>query len=340
MSIPPTIEWRDGAIRMIDQRRLPGALEYLDIVTVEELCDAIRSLAIRGAPALGVAGAMGVALAAHRGEDRQDAGRRLVATRPTAVNLRWGVERALASPDPLAEALAVAAEDAACNRAIGRHGAALVGDRARVLTHCNAGALACAEYGTAVGVIRAAHESGKKPSVWVDETRPVLQGARLTAWELQRLGIPATVLVDGAAASTMASGEVDCVVVGADRIAANGDVANKIGTYSLAVLAHHHGIPFYVAAPCSTVDLACPTGADIPVEQRSAEEVAVVNRQRVVPDGVAVANPAFDVTPADLITAIITDAGVAEPPYPDTLRRLAGAPAGTGSSGSSRPTDG
>jgi methylthioribose-1-phosphate isomerase len=320
--LPPTIEWRDGTVRLIDQRRLPAELVFLEASTVAELCDAISQLAVRGAPALGVAGAMGVALAAHRGENTTDAAARLIATRPTAVNLRWGVERALATDDPLREALAVAAEDSERNRSLGRHGAALLPDRCQVLTHCNAGSLACADYGTALGVIRSAHDAGKGPRVWVDETRPVMQGSRLTAWELWRLGIPATVLVDGAAGSVMARGQVDCVVVGADRIAANGDVANKIGTYSLAVLARHHRIPFYVAAPLSTVDLACRSGAHIPVEQRDADEVAVVGERRVVPPGVAIANPAFDVTPARLVTAIITDAGIARRPYRPALKSL------------------
>jgi methylthioribose-1-phosphate isomerase len=320
--LPPTIEWRDGRVRLIDQRRLPADLVFLEASTVDELCDAITGLAIRGAPALGVAGAMGVALAAHRGEDPEQAAARLIATRPTAVNLRWGVDRALAADDPLEEAIGLAAEDSERNRSLGRIGAELLPAGCRVLTHCNAGSLACAEYGTALGVIRSAHEAGKDPKVWVDETRPVMQGSRLTAWELSQLGIRATVLVDGAAGSVMARGEVDCVVVGADRIAANGDVANKIGTYSLAVLARHHHIPFYVAAPLSTVDLACRSGADIPVEQRDADEVAIIGDRRVVPSGVGIANPAFDVTPARLVTAIITDAGIAARPYRAALRRL------------------
>ncbi|MST33573.1 S-methyl-5-thioribose-1-phosphate isomerase, partial [Acidimicrobiaceae bacterium USS-CC1] len=261
-------------------------------------------------------------------DDRAAAAAALIATRPTAVNLRWGVERALVADDPVAEARAVAAEDAARNRALGAFGAALLARGARVLTHCNAGSLACAEYGTALGVIRAAHEAGKQPTVWVDETRPVLQGSRLTAWELARLGIPATVLVDGAAGSLMARGEVDCVIVGADRIAANGDVANKIGTYALAVLAHHHQLPFYVAAPLSTVDPACPSGAAIPVEQRGADEVAVVGGRRLLPEGTAVTNPAFDVTPAELVSGIVTEVGIARAPYPSALVGLVAAGGG------------
>jgi methylthioribose-1-phosphate isomerase len=315
--IPPTIEWCNGVVRLIDQRRLPEELVFLDITTIDELCEAIRTMAIRGAPALGAAGAMGVALAAFRGEDLADAARRLVATRPTAVNLQWGIERALSAKDPLAEALAVASEDAERNRRLGRLGAELLPYNARVLTHCNAGSLACVEYGTALGVIRAGHEAGKVRSVWVDETRPVLQGSRLTAWELARLGIRATILVDGAAGSVMARGEVDCVIVGADRIAANGDVANKIGTYSLAVLASHHQIPFYVAAPVSTIDLHCDSASMIPMEQRDVLEVA-----SFTPTGVAVANPAFDVTPADLVSALVTDVGVVTRPDRSALIAL------------------
>jgi methylthioribose-1-phosphate isomerase len=318
-TMPATIQWRDGSIRLIDQRQLPERLVFIETTTVDELCEAIRTLAIRGAPALGAAGALGIALAASRGDDLDDAGRRLIATRPTAVNLRWGVERALAAVDPVSEAIAVMVEDGERNRRLGRSGAELLPTRARVLTHCNAGSLACVEYGTALGVIRAAHESGKVVSVWVDETRPVLQGSRLTAWELARLGIPATILVDGAAGSVMASGEVDCVIVGADRIAANGDVANKIGTYSLAILASHHRIPFYVAAPVSTVDLDCDSGSMIPVELRDESEIA-----GFVPKGVAVANPAFDVTPARLVTAIITETGIIAHPNQDALEHLCG----------------
>jgi methylthioribose-1-phosphate isomerase len=267
-------------------------------------------MAVRGAPALGAAGAMGVALASIRGEDVADAARRLVATRPTAVNLAWGVDRAHAADDPVAEAQRVAAEDVERNRAIGAHGAPLIDDGARVMTHCNAGSLACVGYGTAVGVIRAAHEGGRRPSVWVPETRPVLQGARLTAWELGRLGIAHRLVADVMAASLMASGDVDCVIVGADRIAANGDVVNKIGTYGLAVLANHHGIPFYVAAPRSTFDPASPDGASIPIEQRPPDEVTVIARQRIAPEATEVDNRAFDVTPAELVTAYVTEEGV------------------------------
>jgi methylthioribose-1-phosphate isomerase len=320
--IPPTIEWRDGIVRLIDQRHLPGLLVFLELATVDQLCDAIRSLAIRGAPALGAAGAMGVALAQVTGEPLAEAGARLKATRPTAVNLAWGVDRALGSDDPVGEAIAIAAEDVIRNRRLGAFGVPLLSTDARILTHCNAGGLACVGYGTALGVIRAAHEAGRRPHVWADETRPVLQGSRLTAWELQRLGIPVTVVADVMAASLMQGRELDCVLVGADRVAANGDVANKIGTYGLAVLAAHHGIPLYVAAPLSTIDLGCPDGAAIPVERRSESEVAEIGGCRITPEGVSVDNRAFDVTPAALVTAIITDEGVATPPYVTALAAL------------------
>jgi methylthioribose-1-phosphate isomerase len=318
--IPRTIELLEGHVRLIDQRRLPGELVMLDLHTVAELADAIRTLAVRGAPALGAAGAMGVALASFRGEDLEAAGELLKATRPTAVNLAWGVDRALAADDPAAEAQLIAAEDVEANRRIGAHGAPLLPAGSRVLTHCNAGSLATVGYGTAIGVIRAAHETGREPSVWVDETRPVLQGARLTAWELTRLGIPFRLVVDALAGSLMAAGEVDAVIVGADRIAANGDVANKVGTYSLAVLAHHHDIPFYVAAPVSTVDPATATGSDIPVERRDAHEVTDVGDTRIAPAGAAAENRAFDVTPAALVTAYVTEQGVARRPDELPLR--------------------
>ena len=310
MTIPLTIEWTGEAVRLIDQRRLPGELAFLECGTVDQLCEAIVTLAVRGAPALGAAGAMGVALAAATGEPLDATAERLKATRPTAINLAWGVDRALAAADPAAEAMRIAAEDVERNRRLGSHGAELLAEGARVLTHCNAGSLACVGYGTAIGVIRAAHEAGRRPSVWVDETRPVLQGARLTAWELQQLGIPCTLVADVMAGTLMSSGEVDAVIVGADRIAANGDVANKIGTYGLAVLARHHGVPFYVAAPLSTFDPETPDGASIPVERRGGEEVAVVGPQRLAPEGVPVENRAFDVTPAELVTAYVTEEGI------------------------------
>jgi methylthioribose-1-phosphate isomerase len=312
--IPPTIEWAGDRVRLIDQRVLPRRLEVVEAQTVDALCDYISTLAVRGAPALGAAGAMGVALAHVRGEDLAVAAEQLIATRPTAVNLAWGARRALAAADPVAEALAIALDDVERCRAIGRHGAGLVPVDGRVLTHCNAGGLATVGYGTALGVIRGAHEAGRRPRVWVDETRPLLQGARLTAWELDRLGIEHTLVVDSVAGSLMAEGLVDLVVVGADRIAANGDVANKIGTYTLAVLAHHHSVPFYVAAPRSTFDADCPSGADIQVERRDAEEVSVMAGTRVAPEGVAVENRAFDVTPAALVTSYVTEVGVGDHP--------------------------
>ena len=308
--LPPTIEWLGDRIRLIDQRRLPLELVMIELRTVEEVCGAISDLTVRGAPAIGAAGAMGVALAVIRGEDPYEAGERLKATRPTAVNLAWAVDRAVAAADPVTEAIAIAEQDIATNRAIGRHGAALIAAGAQVLTHCNAGGLATVGYGTAIGVIRAAHEAGTPLSVWVDETRPVLQGARLTAWELQRLGIPATLVADVMAGSLMASGDVDLVVVGADRIAANGDVANKIGTYSVAVLAAYHNIPFYVAAPRSTFDPNCASGSDIRIKRRSPDEVTTLGGRRTAPEGFPAENRAFDVTPAALVTAYITEDGI------------------------------
>jgi methylthioribose-1-phosphate isomerase len=326
--LPATIEWRRGKVRLLDQRALPQRVRFIGCATVDDLVGAITSLAIRGAPALGAAGAYGVALAAHTLRTKRQvhtAAKRIAAARPTAVNLAWGVRRALDAYDnggasnALAEAERIAAEDVARNRALGANGCTLVPIGASVLTHCNAGALACVGYGTAIGVIRAAAETGRSPHVLVDETRPVLQGARLTSWELDRLGIDAALVPDGAAAALMAGGEVDLVVVGADRVAANGDVANKIGTYGLAVLARHHGIPFYVAAPASTIDLSTASGADIPIEERPAEEVLFAGGKRVAPEGAAARNPAFDVTPARLVTAIITEVGLARPPYRRSL---------------------
>lgn len=308
--IPPTIAWAGDHVRLIDQRELPRALVMVEARTVDELCELITTLAVRGAPALGAAGAMGVALAYVRGDSVDAAAEQLVATRPTAVNLAWGAEQARRAEDPIAEAQRIAVEDVERNRALGAYGAELIEDGARVLTHCNAGALACVGYGTALGVVRAAHESGKRLSVWVDETRPVLQGSRLTAWELDRLSIPCTIVPDVLAGSLMGGGDVDAVIVGADRIAANGDVANKVGTYSLAVLAHHHDIPFLVAAPTSTFDEHTPSGADIAIERRAADEVVAIAGHRVAPEGVEAENRAFDVTPAALVTAYITEDGV------------------------------
>ena len=314
--VPAALEWGGDRIRYVDQRQLPGELVTAEVRTVDHLCEAISTLAIRGAPSLGAAGALGVALAAVLGQPLDETVEQLIATRPTAVNLAWGARLAAAATDPVARAVGIVEEIVADNRALGAHGATFVPAGSRVLTHCNAGGLACVAYGTALGVIRAAHEAGRNVSVWVDETRPLLQGARLTAWELDRLGIPATVIPDVAAASLMAAGEVDLVVVGADRIAANGDTANKVGTYGLAVLASHHDIPFYVAAPTSTVDPATPTGRSIVIEERDPDEVHELGGIRVTPAGAVARNPAFDVTPAALVAAWITEAGVHHDPPP------------------------
>jgi methylthioribose-1-phosphate isomerase len=335
-----TVFWRDGAVVMLDQRVLPHEERYNEYRSVPDLVEAIRSMVIRGAPAIGVAAALGVALEAHvSGGDpaRIEAACAAISlARPTAVNLSWGVERmrrVLAAhrddgPDRLAgallaEALAVLEEDVALCRKLGAFGAELVPDGATVLTHCNAGALATAGHGTALGVIRSAIEAGKRVRVIADETRPFLQGARLTAWELQRDGIDVTVVADVAAASLLAGGVIDLVVVGTDRTAANGDVANKIGTYGVALAAREAGVPFYVAVPWSTIDMNCRNGAAIPIEERPAEEVTHVLGRRVVPVGVPVRNPAFDVTPAALVTALITDRGVIRPPYPESLAAMA-----------------
>lgn len=316
---------------MIDQRALPIRLRYVSCATAAELVAAIRDLVVRGAPALGVCGAFGVALAARASSSEHTvfaAAARVADARPTAVNLAWGVDRALAAyraggaGGALACARELAAVDVAGNRRLGALGATLLPDGARVLTHCNAGSLACVGYGTALGVIRAHHEAGRGPSVWVDETRPVGQGARLTAWELDRLAIPYRVIVDAAAASLFAAGEVDAVVVGADRIAANGDVANKIGTYGVAVLARAHRVPFYVAAPVSTIDPATASGAEIVIEQRRADEITLAHGVRTAPRRAEVWNPAFDVTPARLVSALVTDAGVVPKPTGARLRPL------------------
>ena len=288
---------------LLDQRRLPDEEVELECATVRELVIAIRELAVRGAPAIGVAAAYGLALAFERGEDVDSAASALAAARPTAVNLAWAL--AEMRDEPTADhARRLHAEEVERCRAMAAHAAELFGPGTRALTHCNAGGLATGGYGSAVGALRAAWERGVLAHVWVDETRPLLQGSRLTAWELEAAGIPHAVIADSAAASLMAAGEVDCVVTGADRIAANGDTANKIGTYALAVLAAHHGIPFYVVAPTSTVDLATPTGADIPIEERSGAELTTRFPAR---------NPAFDVTPANLITAVVTEHGARQP---------------------------
>ena len=331
------VRWAGERLVLIDQRELPLREVERLYARWEDVADAIRALAVRGAPAIGVAAAFGVVLAARQSQartfdelyaDLEVAMKGLGATRPTAVNLFWALDRMRrtaeamrgATPDAvrarlLTEAQSILDEDIAANRAMGEHGAGLVPERARVLTHCNAGALATAGFGTALGVIRAAHAKGKIALVWVDETRPVMQGSRLTAWECVRENIPHRLIADVAAGSVMARGQVDMVVTGADRIAANGDTANKIGTYSVAVLAKHHGVPFYVAAPFSTIDPALPSGAHIPIEERDATEVRRVGAQQTAPDTSPVFNPAFDVTPAELIAAIITERGVFRPPY-------------------------
>jgi methylthioribose-1-phosphate isomerase len=337
-----TIYWSDAGVVMIDQTRLPREEVYVTCKTYQEVAEAIRSMVIRGAPAIGVAAAMGVAIGALQTPDAElDAEfpricETLAKTRPTAVNLFWAIDRmrrlfhslhgrpaAEIRGRLVAEAQQVRLEDIAINEAIGRHGAPLVPDGKTVLTHCNAGALATAGYGTALGVIRAAVAGGKKIDVFADETRPFLQGARLTVWELQQDGIAATLITDNMAGHFLHSGRIGCVVVGADRIAANGDVANKIGTYSVAVLAKENGIPFYVAAPVSTLDLTLATGEAIPIEERAAGEVTHVFGVAVAPEGTAVQNPAFDVTPHRYVTAIVTERGVAVSPYTESLRRLA-----------------
>jgi len=323
-------------VRLIDQRVLPGRLRFLNCRSVDELRAAIASLAVRGAPALGAAGAYGVALAAHTLRTKPQvraAAKQIARERPTAVNLAWGVERALTAFEAggaagaLAEAERIAQDDVARNRVLGAHGATVVPVGGTVLTHCNTGSLATVGYGTALGVVRAAHEQKRRPRVLADETRPLLQGARLTMWELQRLGVPSALVPDGAAASLMAAGEVDVVLVGADRIAANGDVANKIGTYGLSIAARHHQIPFYVAAPTSTIDLGTASGNEIRIEERDPSEVTHAAGVPIAPPGSDARNPAFDVTPARLVTAIITEAGIARPPYrrslPAHVRRAA-----------------
>jgi methylthioribose-1-phosphate isomerase len=334
-----TIEWTPAGVVMIDQTRLPREEVFVTCRTYTEVADAIRSMIIRGAPAIGVAAAMGVAIGALHSNDL-DADmpvicETLARTRPTAVNLFWAIERMkrlYASLRHLglteireqlvAEAQRVRSEDIAINEAIGLNGAALVPDGKTVLTHCNAGALATAGFGTALGVIRAAARAGKKIDVFADETRPFLQGARLTAWELQRDGIETTLITDNMAGHFLKSGRIGCVVVGADRIAANGDVANKIGTYSVAVLAKENGVPFYVAAPISTLDLTLSSGDEIPIEERPANEVTHVQGVHIAPDNIKVRNPAFDVTPFRYVTAIITERGVAREPYIQSLRQL------------------
>jgi methylthioribose-1-phosphate isomerase len=359
-----TVWWEEGPegprVMMIDQRVLPARFELLELRDYRAVADAIRTMAVRGAPAIGVSAALGLALAAQealQGPSEwfyprlREAAETLRGTRPTAVNLFWAIDRVLrvaeerksdaraAAAAVLAEAQAMHAEDIEANRAMGRFGAELLPDGANILTHCNTGSLAAVYYGTALGVLRAAHEAGKKIHVWVDETRPRLQGMKLTAWECRELGIPATVITDNMAAwvmrqgkvdadnmaaSLMRKGRVDAAIVGADRIAANGDTANKIGTYGVAVLARAHNIPFYVAAPLSTVDFSLETGDRIPIEERDPEEITHAGGVRLAPEGVQVYNPAFDVTPAEYVTAIITERGVAEPPFTRRLADLRG----------------
>jgi methylthioribose-1-phosphate isomerase len=337
-----TIEWTPAGVVMIDQTRLPRITEFVTCTTYDEVAHAIKTMIIRGAPAIGVAAAMGVAIGAQKASDAAfDAEfaticETLAATRPTAVNLFWGIERmkrlrASLAGSPLAvvrerlieEAIHIGEEDVAICKAIGDHGAPLVPDHKTVLTHCNAGALATAGYGTALGVIRSAFFGGKKIDVFADETRPFLQGARLTAWELLEDQIPTKIITDNMAGYFLRKGQIGCCVVGADRIAANGDVANKIGTYSVAVLAKENGVPFYVAAPISTLDLTLATGELIPIEQRPAQEVTHVFGTPVAPEGIGVENPAFDVTPHRYVTAIVTEKGVAYPPFAESLKRLA-----------------
>jgi methylthioribose-1-phosphate isomerase len=329
---PVLYDDRRDEVRLLDQRLLPGEEAWLALTSADEVAGAIRTLAVRGAPAIGVAAAYGLAVEARRGaspERLRAAAELLARARPTAVNLEWAVRRMsrkIGGPAGavLAEAHAIRDEDEAACRRIGALGAPLLPPEARVLTHCNAGALATAAYGTALGIVRAAREAGRLEHVFADETRPFFQGARLTAWELQRDGIPVTILTDGMAGWLMVRGEISCVVVGADRIAGNGDVANKIGTYGLAVLARHHDIPFYVAAPWSTFDPSLATGAGIPIEERGSDEVVRIFGRLVAPEGVPARYPAFDVTPAGLVTAMVTERGVLRPPYGPVIRALAG----------------
>jgi methylthioribose-1-phosphate isomerase len=313
-----TLEWRENALRLIDQRELPHALSYFDCCETDDFVFAIKELIVRGAPAIGIAAAYAIALAAKRGEDIQKAADLLKASRPTAVNLAWAVDRMIKVASESnndfekleREATAIHSEDAAMCRKIGEHGAGLIKDNMNILTHCNAGALATGGIGTALGIIYTAHFSGKKIHVWVDETRPVLQGARLTAWELGRAGVSHTLICDNMAASLMAQHKIDCVITGTDRIAANGDIANKIGTYNLAVLCAYHKIPFYVAAPSSTFDPGCPDGSHILIEQRPDSEVRSLGEIPIALESSPIYNPAFDITPHELITAIISEYGI------------------------------
>jgi len=338
-----TVEWQSGAVVMLDQRLLPIKEVYRTYRDYRGVAKAIKDMVVRGAPAIGVAAAMGIALGATQlkrigdVEEFERLCQVFAATRPTAVNLFWAIDRVRRVYNRVhkqgadvirtaleREALKMHQEDIAANRRMGRYGATLIPKGATILTHCNAGALATAGYGTALGVIRAAWEQKKNISVFVPETRPFIQGARLTAWELQKEGIPATLITDNMVGHFMQQGEIDCVIVGTDRTAANGDVANKIGTYTSAVLADRHNVPFYVAAPTSSIDLACPTGKQIPIEERSSREVTHVFGKQVAPTNMRVANPAFDVTPHELVTAIVTEKGVARDPFQKTLPKLVG----------------
>lgn len=342
------VRFEDGAVVLLDQRLLPHEETWVRCETAAAVAEAIRTMVVRGAPAIGVTAGGGMALAAQAAAELEpdafrsavgNAAQQLIEARPTAVNLAWAVDRvagviaaALDSGASPAEAAAAAVQEAAVmreadiatNQALGQNGALLVPDGARILTHCNAGALACAGYGTALGVIRGAVAEGKKVTVFADETRPFLQGARLTAWELVKDEIPVVLITDNMAGWLMSQGEIDLVIVGADRIALNGDTANKIGTYSVAVLARRHGIPFYVAAPTSTIDPDCPEGSEIPIEERNPDEVTHLGGRRIAPEGVAIRNPAFDVTPAELITAIITEQGIHRSPFDRTLSQALG----------------
>lgn len=341
-----TIEWDNGTVRLIDQRKLPGEYTILELRDYREVADAIRDMAIRGAPAIGAAAAFGLALGACQSQARtkaailaelEEVARVLRTTRPTAVNLSWALDRMLKKARQVKsdlaeevvkalvrEAQALADEDVEINERMASYGAELIEDGYNILTHCNAGALATVDYGTALGVIRMAHSQGKRIHVFVDETRPRLQGARLTAWELMRSGIPMTLIADNAAGHFMRIGKVDIVLFGADRIAANGDVANKIGTYKIAVLARENGIPCYSVAPISTVDLSLPSGDDVPIEERDWREVTHIDGVAIAPEGVQVANPAFDITPNRYLTGIVTEKGIVYPPFEKNLRRIMG----------------